>query len=131
MAVLQPAASVPAPGPETTVLQPTNWGPSRCLITAVAVAGLVGVPLGALLGLWAATGQMATVPWVGLVQAHGQVQLFGWIGLSIIGVTFHAMAHLFRAPEASARATTGVLALQLLGVALRVAAWPAAGQTSP
>ncbi|MAG36411.1 MAG: hypothetical protein CL878_09225 [Dehalococcoidia bacterium] len=102
--------------------EPTVWGPSRCLIAATALAGFVGVPLGALLGYWSTTGQVASVPWVGLIQAHGQVQLFGWLGLAILGVTFHAMANLFRTREAPDRMVHVVLALQVVGIALRVAA---------
>ena len=108
-----------------------DWGAARCLIGATATAAIVGVPLGLLLGYWAGTGQMAAVPWAGLVQAHGQAQLFGWIGLAVLGVTFHAMAHLFRSQAPPARLTWAVLALQLLGVALRVASplapWRAGG----
>ena len=37
------------------------------------------------------TGRMADVPWVAWVQAHGQLQLFGWLGPAIQGVTFHAI----------------------------------------
>ena len=99
-----------------------DWGATRCLIGATATAALVGTPVGLLLGYWAGTGQMVSVPWTGLVQAHGQLQLFGWLGLSILGVTFHAMAHLFQTATPPARLTWIVLLLQLGGVGLRLVA---------
>ena len=99
-----------------------DWGAARCLIGATAAAALLGTPLGLLLGYWSGTGQLASVPWAGLVQAHGQLQLYGWLGLAILGVTFHAMAHLFQTAAPPARLTWVVLGLQLTGVLLRLAA---------
>jgi signal transduction histidine kinase len=57
-----------------------DWGATRCLLAATATAALVGTPLGLLLGHRPGTGPMASMPWAGLVQAHGQLQLFGWLG---------------------------------------------------
>jgi hypothetical protein len=99
-----------------------DWGAARCLLVATATAALVGTPLGLLLGYWSGTGQLAGVPWAGLVQAHGQLQLFGWLGLAVLGVTFHAMAHLFETAAPPARLTWTVLGLQVAGVGLRLAA---------
>ncbi len=105
-----------------------SWSAARCLLAATAVPALAGVPLGAALGYWAGTGQLARVPYTGLVQAHGQLQLFGWLGLAVLGVTFQAMATLFHveieapAARAAARLATVVLGLELLGVALRLMA---------
>jgi hypothetical protein len=96
-----------------------DWGAARCLIAATAIAGLVGVPLGLHLAWWALQGKLGDVAWLAWVQAHGQLQLFGWLGLAILGVTFHAMAHLFGTAEASARTAWSVLLLQLAGLALR------------
>jgi hypothetical protein len=125
IAALAPAGgrAVEAPAEATPPqVEPLNWAPALCLAAATGLAGIVGVPLGFLLGWWSLRGEVAAVPWVGLVQAHGQVQLFGWIGLAVLGVTLHAMAHLFRAQEPPARTGFTVLALQVSGVALRVAA---------
>lgn len=121
--VIQTVGAVPATGAAPTAIsreedQP-DWGATRCLIAATATAGLIGIPLGLHLAYWMAAGKMAEVPWVAWVQAHGQLQLFGWLGLAILGVTFHAMAHLFGTAEASGRVAWSVLALQLSGVALR------------
>ncbi|MGH2351930.1 MAG: hypothetical protein ACRDJN_10000, partial [Chloroflexota bacterium] len=114
------------PPPVPAAIEPSDdapdWGATRCLIAATAVAALVGIPLGLSLAYWTATGWLGHVPWVGLVQAHGQVQLFGWLGLAVLGVTFHAMAHLFKTAEPPARVAWSVLALQLTGVLLRLAA---------
>jgi hypothetical protein len=63
-----------------------DWGATWCLLAATATA-LVGTPLGLLLGYWSGTGQMAGVPWAGLVQAHGQLQLFGWLGFAPLSHT--------------------------------------------
>ena len=99
-----------------------EWGATRCLLVATATAALLGTPLGLLLGYWAGTGRLAGVPWAGLVQAHGQLQLFGWLGLAVLGVTFHATAHLFATAAPPARLTWSVLGLQVAGVGLRLAA---------
>jgi hypothetical protein len=89
------------------------------LIAATTTAGLVGIPLGLRLVWWTLAGSMGDVSWAAWVQTHGQLQLFGWLGLAILGVTFHAMAHLFGTAEASARTAWSVLVLQLSGLALR------------
>ncbi|HEU5316940.1 MAG TPA: hypothetical protein VFX49_12600 [Chloroflexota bacterium] len=121
--VIQQVGAAPGTGAAPSHVQPgedrPDWGAARCLIAATATAGLVGVPLGLHLAYWMLSGRMAEVPWVAWVQAHGQLQIFGWLGLSILGVTFHAMAHLFGTAEASNRLAWSVLILQLSGVALR------------
>src|SRR5215207_11105260 len=107
--IIQQAGAAPtAPAAVAPDDQP-DWGATCCLIAATATAALVGVPLGVRLTYWMLSGRMAEVPWTGWVQAHGQLQLFGWLGLSILGVTFHAIAHLFGTAGASQRLAWSVL----------------------
>jgi uncharacterized protein involved in response to NO len=111
--------TIARPAPADLAEDAPDWGATRCLIVATATAGLLGVPLGLHLAWWTLTGKMGEVPWLGWVQAHGQMQLFGWLGLAILGVTFHAMAHLFGTAETPNRLAWTVLGLQMGGVALR------------
>ncbi len=74
---------------------------------------LVAVGGGFSLGLWALLRAASGVPtaplsWAELVQAHGQAQLWGFVGLFIMGVAYHAVPR-FRG-------------VRLAGVALRLAA---------
>ena len=125
--VIQSTGHGPAAGPTATARPAADaggpeWEATRCLIAATAIAGLLGIPLGLHLAAWALAGTMGRVPWAGLVQAHGQAQLYGWLGLAVLGVTLHAGAHQFGTAAPPARAARVVVVLQVAGVLLRLAA---------
>lgn len=132
--VIHQTGGTPAGAPAVVAPPPaasgSDWVATCCLIAATAVAGLLGIPLGLQLASWAAAGAMGRVPWAGLVQAHGQAQLYGWLGLAVLGVTLHALAHLFGAATPPARAGWTVLVLQVVGVLLRLAAPLTPGATA-
>lgn len=64
----------------------TGPHPTAVLIRlSVALGATAGFTLGLIL-LWAvALGRTASIPWASLVQVHGQVQVFGFVGLFILG----------------------------------------------
>lgn len=54
------------------------------LAAVLTVTSMIGVPL----GTW----------WLALAQAHGDLQVFGWAGLFVIGVSLHFLPRLRGAP---------------------------------
>jgi len=61
-----------------------------------------------------------------LKQIHGHAQVFGWVGLFIMGVAFHAVPRMKMQPLRHVRAVKCCFALMLIGVFLRVFAQPLA-----
>jgi hypothetical protein len=61
-----------------------------------------------------------------LKQIHGHAQIFGWVGLFIMGVAFHAIPRMKMQPLRHVRAASSCLWLMLGGVFLRVFAQPLA-----
>ena len=74
-------------------------------------AGALGLPIGA---WWAAT-----------AQAHGHIQLFGWVGLPVCGIGWHFLPRLRGAPHADPHRAMLALGLLALGQLGRVLAQPA------
>src|SRR5215469_12742868 len=69
---------------------------SQRLVTAFIVSGLVFMLLpGTFLGVWNLIGiseqHQATALSPAWLQAHGQAQIFGWIGSFIIGIGFYSL----------------------------------------
>jgi cbb3-type cytochrome oxidase subunit 1 len=61
-----------------------------------------------------------------LKQIHGHAQVFGWVGLFIMGVAFHAVPRMKMQPLRHVRAAKCCFVLMLVGVLLRVLAQPLA-----
>jgi len=59
-----------------------------------------------------------------LKQIHGHAQVFGWVGLFIMGVAFHAVPRMKMQPVRPVRAAKWCFALMLTGVFLRVFSQP-------
>jgi len=57
-------------------------------------------------------------------QAHGHAQVFGWAGLLIMGVAFHAVPRFTMTPLRPLGAAKAAFAMMLAGVLLRAAAQP-------
>jgi hypothetical protein len=57
-------------------------------------------------------------------QAHGHAQVFGWVGLLIMGVAFHAVPRFKMTPLRPLGAAKAAFAMMLAGVLLRAAAQP-------
>jgi uncharacterized protein involved in response to NO len=62
-----------------------------------------------------------------LKQIHGHAQLFGWVGLFIMGVAFHAVPRMKMQPLNPAWAPGLCLILMVTGILLRVFSQPFAG----
>ena len=61
-----------------------------------------------------------------LKQIHGHAQIFGWVGLFVMGVAFHAVPRMKMQPLRHVRAAKCCFVLLLVGVLLRVLAQPLA-----
>ena len=59
------------------------------LHAALGSALLVGLPLAAYLGSHLGFGLSLSAALPAIIQAHGQAQIFGWLGLFIMGVSLH------------------------------------------
>ena len=105
---------------------------SQRLVTAFIVSGMLFMLLpGTFLGVWNLIGisQQRTLgslsqAWL---QAHGQAQIFGWIGSFILGIGFYSLTKMQSTLEFPVRAAWTAWGLWTLGVALRwiggVTAW--------
>lgn len=96
---------------------------------------LVAVAGGFSLGVWALLRAASGVPtaplsWAELVQAHGQAQLWGFVGLFIMGVAYHAVPRFrgVRLDGASLRLAALSFWLTLSGILLRLAFLAVPGQ---
>lgn len=97
---------------------------SQWLVTAFIVSGMLFMLLpGTFLGLWNLLGisQQHTLgslspAWL---QAHGQAQLFGWIGSFILGIGFYSLTKMQSTLAFPAHAGWTAWALWTLGVGLR------------
>jgi cbb3-type cytochrome oxidase subunit 1 len=65
-----------------------------------------------------------------LKQIHGHAQVFGWVGLFVMGVAFHAVPRMKMVALRPVRAAQACLWLMLTGVSLRVLAQPFANSVA-
>jgi len=95
----------------------------------VLAAGLLalsgGFLLGALLLLLRAAGASGSEWQAAAVQAHGQIQLFGWGGLMVLGVGLHFLPRLVSVPLTRPDWARSALGLLVAGLVLRALAQPA------
>lgn len=75
-------------------LQPYALG----AITALLLALLVGFPLGILVAYSGARDIGLGARWTPLIQAHGHVQIMGWLGLFLVGVAFQVVPRFKQVP---------------------------------
>lgn len=93
----------------------------RFLKAAVLFTLTGGTALGAwALGLMALRGELGGVG-KGILQVHGHWQLFGWVGLFVIGVAYHILPRLTGVPLPSYRAASASFVLLVTGTILRAA----------
>jgi len=57
----------------------------------------------------------------GIIQVHGHYQLFGWVGLFVVGVAYHILPRLTGIPLPSYRAASASFVLLVAGTILRTA----------
>lgn len=113
-AAAPPAASPPAP-PDTYPL---------FLKTSLLVALSAGFGIGLLAVLSRLGGPSLGAWWLPLVQAHGQAQLLGWVGLFVVGVAYHVVPRFCGAQPPSRRVALATYGLLLGALLVRVIAQP-------
>src|SRR6185437_9039644 len=91
-------------------------GAGLVLATILTLTSALNAPL----GLW----------WPAMVQAHGHVQIFGWIGLFVLGVLLYMLPRLRGAPLVQAHLVPWILGGLASALVLRVVCQPLAA-TSP
>ncbi len=104
-------------GGRAPVWPPFVWASLGLAITAgfgLGAALFAAQALQAPIGLW----------WPAAAQAHGHTQLFGWIGLMVLGVGFHVLPRLRGAPLAHRDGARAVLVLLVAGLVLRALVQP-------
>ncbi len=94
------------------------------LASALLMGAGVGFVLASILTLTLALHVSLGPWWVGLAQAHGHVQLFGWAGLFVVGVALHFLPRLRGMPLAMPRLVPWILATLVTGLILRVLSQP-------
>ncbi len=94
-------------------------------VTALAIALTAGFGLGLWLLLARVWGvSLLGTSWLALVQVHGLVQLFGFLGLFAMGIALHALPRFRGAPAVAAPLVWTIYATTVLGLALRSLAQP-------
>lgn len=98
--------------------------------TAMAVVITVGCTLGAVnLAAMALAGVTGSY-WEAVTQAHGHAQIFGWVGLFIMGVAYHVLPRL-KSTELHARSlAVASFWLVAAGIVLRIVGQPLADSPS-
>jgi uncharacterized protein involved in response to NO len=113
------AASEAAPAP-TPAPQPYRWFLATALILTVAGGVTSGIAAAAT-GRW---GGLTGEPWLALVQAHGHLQLFGFIVLFIAGIALHVLPRFKQLSPPPPAVVYPIFGLLVSGVLLRALAQP-------
>jgi uncharacterized protein involved in response to NO len=100
--------SLVAPIVKTALLMGASGG--FLLATILTVTLALSVPLGA----W----------WQAVAQAHGQLQLYGWAGLFVLGIALHFLPRLRGTPLAGARLVPLLLGIIIVSLVLRAVSQP-------
>jgi hypothetical protein len=96
----------------------------------IAVVLTLGAVWGALLLLRIALAGKFTAVGLHEVNAHGHAQLFGWVGLFVMGFAYQAFPHFKHASLACPRLAVASLWLMLAGLVARCLLEPLAGPSS-
>jgi hypothetical protein len=115
-------AGAPAAGPEITPAMVAHENLYRRFLKAALMFTLTG---GTALGAWALIlmglrGELGGIG-RGVLQVHGHWQLFGWVGLFLVGIAYHILPRLTGTPLPSYRLAAWSFVALLLGTVLRAA----------
>ena len=100
---------------------------SRFFLAGIASALTVGVGWGAWLLLQIAANESFTAPSVFAINAHGQAQIYGWVGLFILGFAYQAFPR-FKQTRLALPGLAGLsFFLMLAGIVVRSVAEPRHG----
>lgn len=97
------------------------------LFGALAIALTAGFGFGALMVGSLALGVIPGAWWAPLVQAHGHGQLFGWMGLFVLGMGLYFLPRLYGAKLQRASRVPYAFGLIVGGIGLRVVVQPLLG----
>src|SRR4029453_3288837 len=97
------------------------------VLAALAIALTAGFGYGAILVGAPALGVTPGTWYSALVQAHGHAQLFGWVGLFVLGMGLFFLPRLRGTRLQHTERLPFALALLVLGIALRVIVQPLSG----
>jgi uncharacterized protein involved in response to NO len=101
------------------------------LYAALTISLTAGFGYGALMVGAVAVGMIPGAWWGAVVQAHGHAQLFGWVGLFVLGMGLYFLPRLRGARLQSAARIPYAFGLLAGGLALRVIAQPVLGFNPP
>ncbi|PKN83115.1 MAG: hypothetical protein CVU47_00475 [Chloroflexi bacterium HGW-Chloroflexi-9] len=105
-----PVVAVRTPAGEERLMPPRLWFPAAAMAASLVLAATAGLTLGVIAAL------EAGVPrdqWSATVQAHGELQLWGWFAVFIVVLLFEFIVRLNGRPPVPL--TSRVLVLSLLG----------------
>jgi metal-sulfur cluster biosynthetic enzyme len=94
------------------------------VITSIAIAVLGGFPLGILAALGGGRDIGLGARWAPIVQAHGHLQLVGFVGLFIAGIAYHVLPRFKNTELALPHLALPSIALLALGAVLRTITQP-------
>ncbi len=94
------------------------------LRTALLIGAGGGFAFASILSIAEAVQKSGGIWWLALAQAHGHLQLYGWVGLFVLGVAFHFMPRLRGTPLANPQLVPWILWVQLISIILRGVAQP-------
>jgi hypothetical protein len=117
------AAASPAVSLADSIYRPFFLAGIAVVLTLGAVWGAYLLLQIGLRGTFAAAGLHA-------INAHGHAQIFGWVGLFVMGFAYQAFPRFKHTSLAHPRLAVATLVLMILGVAARSLAHPLASQTA-
>src|SRR3954466_4333309 len=124
LAELEASTQTPMPAPPPAPAPPP-WESYRLYLkTSLALALTGGFGIGLLAVLGRAGGPDLGVYWLPLIQAHGQVQLLGWVGLFVVGIAYHVVPRFRSVAPPSARVVLATYGLLLGAVLVRALGQP-------
>jgi hypothetical protein len=94
------------------------------VIASLSIAVLGGFPLGILAALGGGRDVGLGARWTPIVQAHGHLQLVGFVGLFIVGIAYHVLPRFKNTELALPRLALPSIALLALGAVLRTITQP-------
>lgn len=101
-------------------LQPYALG----AISALLLALVIGFPLGILVAYSGARDIGLGARWTPLIQAHGHVQIMGWLGLFLVGVAFQVVPRFKQVPLRLPQLVIPSIALIAVGLIARTVSQP-------
>ncbi len=92
--------------------------------TAIIISLTTGCTLGAITLAAMALGGSVGTYWASITQAHGHTQIFGWVGLFVMGIAYHVLPRL-KATELKGRSLAQAsFWIMLVGLLLRAVSQP-------